>query len=157
MRTIYALSVLSILFLTSCKTDPASHLLKLDLLSHGLPISINAPDGAEVVTDDMGVWKDVTVKAGDNYYVQILGSDATTFEKSDIIADQLKSVKQSTYFSKILEEYEDGFIYEKKIDEVLNYDFRYVKIQGDKEYIFQTGLIGTFSEDDVRLMYDSVK
>lgn len=157
MRIIYALSVLCILFISSCKTDPASQLNKLDLLAHGLPISINAPEGAEVVTDDMGVWKDVTVKAGDNYYVQILGSDATTFEKSGILSDQLASVKQGAFFSKILEEYEDGFIFEKKIDEVLNYDFRYIKIQGDKEYIFQTGLIGTFSEDDVRLMYASVK
>lgn len=141
----------------SCKSDAGSGLAKLDLLSHGLPISIKAPEGAEIVTDDMGVWTDVTVKSGDDYYVQIIASDAVTFEKADIIAEQLKTVKESTFFSKILEEYEDGFIYEKKIDDKLNFDFRHVKIQGDKEYIFQTGLIGTFTEDDVRTMYGSVQ
>jgi len=157
MRIIYALFLVLGLSIQSCQTEGKSNLVKLDLLSYGLPISIMAPEGAEIVADDMGVWTDVTVKAGDDYYVQIIASDAITFEKADIVAEQLKTVKASTFFSKILEEYEDGFIYEKKIDDKLNYDFRCVKIQGDKEYIFQTGLIGTWTEENVRTMFDAVK
>ena len=46
----------------------------------------------------------------------------------------------------------------KKIDEdILRYDFRYVKIQGDKQYIFQTALSGGYSESDVTIMYNSMK
>jgi len=38
-----------------------------------------------------------------------------------------------------------------------NYGFKYLKIQGDKEYIFQTGLVGNFGLDDVKVMYEAVK
>lgn len=50
------------------------------------------------------------------------------------------------------------FIYRKKISEDrINHDFRYIKIQGDQEYMFQVGLMGQFSLEDVKAMYASVK
>ena len=53
---------------------------------------------------------------------------------------------------------DNGFIFEKKLSpDHLNYDFRYFKVQGDKEYVFQTGLIGKFSLEDVKGMYGAVK
>ena len=59
---------------------------------------------------------------------------------------------------KIIEEEEVGFIYETVFDSTAtNYGFKYLKIQGDKEYIFQTGLVGTFGLDDVKMMYEAVK
>lgn len=130
----------------------------IDLLEYGVPLKVNAPEGSTVVVDDLGVWKDITIKDTSDFNLQIIASQSTTFDKSKIVADQLKSVKESVYFSKIIEEYENGFIFEKKIDENnINYDFRYVKLNGDKEYIFQRGLLGTFSEQAVRNMYQAVQ
>lgn len=141
----------------SCK-ESSTNLESMSLLEYGLPIKINAPEGVTVTVDDLGVWKDVTVKDSLDFNLQIIASQSTTFEKSKIVADQLSDVKAGRYFSKVIEEYEDGFIFEKKIDEEnINYDFRFIKLNGDREYIFQTGLLGTFSEEAVRNMYNAVQ
>lgn len=142
--------------LFGCKSETPK--TELDLLEYGLPISIQAPNDPNITIDDLGFWKDVSVKKGDDYFVQIIASDAATIDVNKVKQDQLKSVMDAPFFSKIVEEDTNGFIYEKKIDENnINYDFRFVKIQGDKEYIFQTGLIGTFTEDQVKSMYNSVQ
>lgn len=140
-----------------CKENAAAKYPKLDLLKYGLPISIAAPAEAEVEKSDYGVMSDVTVKSGDDYYVQIFSSDATTMDAAKIKGDLLTETKAGLYFSKIVEEHENGFIFEKQIGERVNYDFRVVKLQGDKEYIFQTGLVGTFTEEQVRTMYEAVQ
>lgn len=125
-------------------------------MSYGLPIAIAAPEGAEVIVEDMGILKDLTVKKGDEYYVQILSFRASSNNINKLKSESLAEVKGGRFFSKIIQEDEAGFIFEKKIDENINYDFRYFKIQGDSEYSFQTGLIGTFTEEQVRDMYTSV-
>jgi len=143
--------------LSSCKENTIQ-LSTLDLLEYGLPIKINAPEGVDVTVDDLGVWKDITVKDSLDFNLQIIASQSTTFDKSKIVADRLAEVKSGRYFSKVIEEYENGFIFEKKIDEDnINYDFRFIKLNGDREYVFQTGLLGTFSEEAVRKMYNAVQ
>jgi len=154
----YLLLIL-VALLVSCKGGtPTAGYSGLDLMQHGLPIKIKAPADAVVVADDMGIMKDVTVKGDDNYYVQILSGQATTTDVSAIKAEQLVEVKKGPFFEEILLDEENGFIFKKKISEDrINHDFRYTKIQGDKEYTFQTGLMGQFSFDDVKMMYESVK
>ncbi len=145
--------------LVSCKgSTPTADLSGLDLMQHGLPIKIKAPADAVVVADDMGIMKDVTVKGDENYYVQIISGQATTTDIPAIKAEQLAEVKNGPFFDEILLDEEHGFIFRKKISETrINHDFRYNKIQGDKEYTFQTGLMGQFSFEDVKMMYESVK
>lgn len=146
------------LLLGNCKNDPTSDLVELDLMSTGVPIKILAPEDSKVVVDDLGFMKDITIKKDDAFFIQILAGDALTNDRSKIIADQKQTVEEGPFFSQILIEDEAGFIFEKKIDETkINHDFRLVKIQGNQEYIFQTGLIGTFSLEDVKKMYAAVK
>lgn len=152
-----AIILVSLLFLMSSCKDSAPKYPKLDLMKYGFPVEINAPEGATVEKGDLGIMQDVTIKSGDEYYVQIFGSDATTINVSDIKNGQLTEVKASPFFSKIIEEHDAGFIYEKKIDDRINYDFRYTKILADKEYVYQTGLVGTYTEEQVRSMYESVQ
>jgi len=152
--------IFTVLTFFACKSETAStsNMEDLDLMKYGLPIKIKAPSGSKVVSEDLGFVQDVTVKGEDNFYVQILGGSATTTNLADIKASQMKDVEKMPYFSKIVEQDDNGFIFEKEISEDhLNYDFRYIKVQGDKEYIFQTGLIGKFSVDDVKTMYSAVK
>jgi len=155
MRSILLFFV--VILVSSC-SEPAAKLPEMDLMSKGLPIKIKAPEDVVVDVSDYGLMKDVTVKNDNNYYLQIFSSDAMSTDLQKIKAEKLAEVKSNKTFIKILEEDDSGFIYEKfRSDSTINYDFRHIRFQGDKQYIFQTGLIGKFSEDEVRLMYQSVK
>lgn len=144
-----------LVFILACNNGPKTE--PLDLMKHGLPIQIKAPADAVVKSNDLGFYKDVTVKHGDNYFVQIISTSATTTDIATLKNDQLKEVRKNPFYKEVIFEEENGFIFEKQIDSTFNYDFRYIKIQGSNEYIFQTGLTGTFTKEDVKLMYESVK
>ena len=133
-------------------------LVVLDLLEHGLPIRIMAPDSAKVRSKDLLMMKDVTVKdAESNYAIQIWSSDRTTGQLKRLVNEQIEIIKNHPFFNEIVEEREDGFIYKTQIDSsATNYGFKYIHLQGDKEYIFQTGILGTFELDEVKAMYDAV-
>ncbi len=155
MRSI--LLFFAVIFLFSC-AEPAAKLPEMDLMSKGLPIKIKAPEDVVVEVSDYGLMKDVTVKNDKNFYLQIFSSDAMSTDLKAIKDEKLNEVKSKESFTKIIEEDESGFIYEKmRSDSTLNYDFRHIRFQGDKQYIFQTGLVGKFSEDEVRMMYQAVK
>jgi len=147
-------------FITSCQSEANSirDWKTLDLLPHGIPFSILAPDSAEVETIDFAtIMKDVTIKSGDDYFVQIFASDANTTDLHILKQEQLKEVKAEKHFSKIIEEVDQGFIYESKKDSTLNYyGFRYVRLQGTKEYILQNGFSGFYTENQVRSMFKAV-
>lgn len=146
----------SLFLITSCG-EPKANYPDLDLMRHGLPIKIKAPLDAKVVMSDMLLMKDVTVKK-DGYDMQIFASEYITPDISKIKAEQLNTQKVLPSFSKIIQDDTNGFIFEKlRSDSTLNYDFRHIRIQGDQQYIFQTGLVGKFSEKQVRDMYESVQ
>ena len=149
--------LLCIAFLLSCQGEK-SPLESLDLLSHGLPLKVMAPAGAEVAFDDMGIIKDMTIKGDFNYSVQIFASDTNTLDHSVLKMELKETIESGPYFSRIMEEDEFGFIFEKKVDEdYINYDFRRVKIRGDQKYTFQTGLSGKYSLEDIKMMYNAVQ
>ena len=149
---------LATVVLCSCQQEPKVQLNDLNLLQYGIPMTILAPDSSMVnSTEIMGI-KDVTIKAGDEYAIQVYSSDATTTNVQQIVADQKKIVEESRYFAKIVREEPAGFIYQTAVDTAtINFDFRYVRVQGDKEFIFQTGLLGNFSEEAVEQMFNAVK
>jgi len=140
----------------SCKESKP--VAKLDLMKYGLPISVSAPENAVVEADDMGVMQDVTIKSAEDYFIQIYGSDAISVNAKEVYGSKKQEIERGPFFSEIVLEEETGMIYKKDLgDEVIDYDFVYVKIQGDKEYVFQTGLMGIFTEEQVKEMYNSVK
>ncbi len=148
----------TVLFVVACQQEQQTQLEPLDLLPYGVPVNIMAPDSAEVNTMDMVVTQDITVQKGDDYFVQIYVSEASTTDIPRIKANQLSEVKSNRYFSRIVQEDEAGFIYETAIDSSnVNYGFRYLMVKGDKELIFQTGLIGDFDLQDVEQMYQAVQ
>ena len=148
----------SVLLFFACQQNPKNDWKPLDLLQYDVPLTILAPDSAEVKTMDLLVQKDVTIKKGKDYSIQIFISDALTSDVKKIIAEIKGEVKNNPYFSKFTLEEDNGFIYETVIDSThYNYGFRQVRIQGDREYIFSTGLIGTFDQQQVEDMYNAVK
>lgn len=120
-------------------------------------MTILAPDSAEVIKKDYNIMRDITIRKGNNYYVQIFVSTASTPE-AEVMKSQLESVKQDKYFKELIQQDKNGFIFQKQLDSaIIDYDFRYIKILNDQEIIFQTGMIGTFSLEDVQRMYEGVK
>ena len=118
-----------------------------------------APDSPTIKTFDLIVKKDLTIQKGDDYYIQIFMGNASVYDpikaKENLIAE-LKENNQ--YFTGILQEEPHGFIYETSVDSTnTSYGFKYVKIRGDKELVFQTGLLGSFTLDQVEKMYQAVK
>ena len=134
-------------------------LQKLDLQPYDLPIVIMAPDSAVVQKKDYSFMKDITIKKGDDYFIQIFEFTAPKLDAAGEKLRQLASVREDTFFREIIKEYDRGFIYSRQADTAstaLVYDFRYIRILDGKELIFQTGLVGSFSLEEVRTMYKAV-
>ena len=148
------------LFFAACQSEPGNGLKETDLLAYGIPVVIMAPDSAAIKADDLGggLIKDVTIRGKDNYNVQVFATQAQTSDLARVKAEQLADVKSIRYFQKVINEEEDGFIYQTAIDSSnISYGFRYIVLQGDLEITFQTGLLGTFSQEEVERMYQAVQ
>jgi len=118
---------------------------------------ILAPDSAEVVAD-MGVLKDITIIKSPEYNVQLFVTKSDFPDLAALKKGQLQDVKSNRLYSEIVEENEDGFIYKNKIDEnTINYGFRYLFQKDGEDYVFQQGLSGIFSLEEVENMYKSVQ
>lgn len=149
---------LTILTIGACQNDPAKLWKAMDLLPYGIPITIQAPDSADVNMSKLGVIKDITIKKGDDYNIQIFASPITTGSIEELKANQMEEVKSNRFFSKIITEEPTGFIYETVIDSAnINYGFRQVHYQADLEYVFQQSLMGSFTEEQIERMYEAVK
>ena len=145
------------LFIFSC-APKGPKLSPLDLLSEGIPLKINTPVDVEIVATDLGIMKDVTVKNEEGYNIQIIETSAEELSAKTVIDGIKSEIKASQFFSEIISEEADGFIYKKVIDEdYINYDFRHVKIRGDKQYVIQAGLSTQYTQEEITVMYNSVK
>ena len=157
MSKIAHVALITIGVFLGCNSS-TSNLQELDLLSHGLPIKIMAPEGVEIKFDDLGIVKDMTISHPDNFGIQIFSQDAKFLEASRLLEEEKTLVEGSTYFSEIKYEDDAGFIFEKKIDDdYVNYDFRRIKIRGDQQYLFRALLAEKYTLDQIRVMYDAVE
>ncbi|MDX1665724.1 MAG: hypothetical protein R3350_00760 [Saprospiraceae bacterium] len=155
-RVVIAVVIIS---LAACQSEDRNNWRPYDLLPHGIPITILAPDSVKVQKVDLaGILNDVTLRGGEDYYIQIYASEAETNDLAKVKAQQLAEVKSNRYFSSIVSEDEDGFVYQTQIDSnTVNYGFRHIRLQGDMEYIFQTGLVGSFTREEAERMYEAVQ
>lgn len=142
----------------ACNPDADTSMAEMDLMEHGMPIVIKAPEGAEVKKMDLVLSQDISVIQGPDFHVQIFESNADTRDVAEIKGRLLKEIKRHPYFYALLQDDSAGFIYETRVDSnYINYGFRHVRIQGDKEYIFQQGLQGRFTREAVESMYRAVQ
>ncbi|SER26585.1 hypothetical protein [Neolewinella agarilytica] len=150
--------VLSLL-LASCATDPAGNWSELDLTAYNLPVKIMAPDSAKVISSNLSsIMRDVTIKSEeDDYSIQILASQASTNDMTRLKAEQLELVRDNRYFSKVVREEDNGFIFENQIDSTSIFGFRYIIYQGDQEFVFQNGFDATYGLEAIEAMYSAVK
>jgi len=158
MRYLAFLTIFALL-ITACQTESTAKLQPLNLLKYGVPVTIMAPDSVNVKTMDLLVQKDITITGEDDgYYLQIFASDATTTDAKRVASELKAEVQNNPYFKEFILEEDKGFIYKTVIDSTqTSYGFQQVRIQGDREFIFQNGLIGTFTQEEAQAMYNAVK
>lgn len=150
-------SIIALSF-NACTGGGNASLEELNLLQHGLPLTIMAPDSAKVTVDALGMSKDVSVKKGEDFSINILASDAYTTDVKQLKTDELGAVKEGRYFSKVVKEDNAGFIYETMIDSTeVSYGFVYMRVKGDREYKIQNGAFGQYTLEQIENMYDAVK
>ena len=123
-KTILILSFPLFAVTYSCKSSGVD-LEDLDLMKYGLPVKIKAPAEAEVESSDLGFVRDVTVKGDGNFSIQIIGGTATTTDPSQVKMRQLESVKSGPFFSEVISEDDNGFIFKKQISETGRHGIRF--------------------------------
>jgi hypothetical protein len=157
--TLFTLALLATGLLISCAADKDQiKLVELDLMGQGMPIMIMAPEEPVVEVKKLGVYRVASVKKGTEYHVEVFESNAVSRDKAVIKARLLNEVQGNPYFQKVVVDEESGFIYENAVDSnYINFGFRYLKLQGDKEYVYQTGIGKQFTLDQVEQMYEGVK
>ena len=131
----------------------------LDLTPHNVSTTIMAPPEAEVKPGKLksALVSDLTIKGGSDYSIQLFYGPAVTNDIARLKNEHLENVRANRYFRRVVREDAAGFIYESRIDSTATYGFRFVKLQGDQELNFQTGMGALFSLEDVQLMYEAVK
>lgn len=155
---LFLFAVVSLGTLACGEEKAESKFAELDLLSHGMPIIIQAPSDPVIKSMNLAVQKDLTVKKGPDFSLQIYESDALVRDPAAIKARLLYEVQGNKYYQKIVSDDEQGFIYQTAIDSsYINFGFRHFRLQGDKEYVFQTSLGGKFTLEAVQDMYNAVQ
>jgi len=142
----------------ACNNNSGPEYKELNLLEYGFPIKLMAPDSAKVDVNDLAFMKDITViHESSNFSIQIMVSKSSDRDEDGLLTYVKKQTELNPYFSEFVLEEDRGFIFKNLIDSMPSFDFRYVKIKGDREYIYQTGLSTNFTEKEVRDMYESVQ
>lgn len=128
-----------------------------DLMKYGIPYTIVAPDDVTLTKIGSGTLSDVNIKNNRGYDVQVYMSDAYTADLAKLKQMKKDQVIEHPQFSKIVEEFDNGFLYEKQADDGnRSFDFMIIKVQGDKEINFQAGNSKPFTETDAKSMIQSV-
>ena len=137
----------------ACNSDG---LETISLQEHGANIDIKIPAGAEVSSESIGYRKQISVQQ-DKFDVVILVGDEETRTPAEIKKEKLESVKALDIFSKVVQEDDNGFIYEINQGTDKNYDFRYVYVKNGSSHDFRRGFVGDYTLDEVKTMYNAVK
>lgn len=152
-KSLFFSIVFSFLGILACKNN---NFKATDLSQYGVPTSIMAPEGVVIASEDLaGGLKNVTLQK-DRYDVQIIGLDSGAASAKEFVTEKQNELKGSDPSFKILQEDEDGFVYETTSDGT-NYNFYCVKSLGGKFYTFQTGFTALPTKDEAQDMYDAVQ
>lgn len=152
------IALLTISLLCACGSSPESNWPERDMMEYGVPLTINTPKEVSIEKSALGFQEDITVKDGDRFDLQIFVSEALVNSAEKAIKAQKELVMESPYFSQMILEDPAGFVYENQVDSTQSsYGFRYVKIMGGKEYLFQEGLMGLFTLEETKAMYNAVQ
>ncbi len=137
-------------------------LTELNLADKGIPITIQAPEGAEIKNGmfmgEFGGIKmlDYEIVKGE-FVIEVSMDDAKeTRTVEQIVNDAEETAKTEEGFVKFVKKETNGFIYKVKIDDNEDYKFHYVLMKDGKAIEFTEGLklFTEFTEKDAETLYN---
>ena len=129
----------------------------LNLMGYGIPFTILVPEDVQVTKLGAGSLTDVNIHNNDGYDIQVFMGNAFTSANTKLKQQKKDQVIELSDFSKIVEEFDSGFIFEKKhVGEARSYDFFVIMTLSDKEISFQGGNSKNFTETEVKKMVKSI-
>ncbi|MDB4443528.1 hypothetical protein N9157_03360 [Saprospiraceae bacterium] len=149
---------ITVVVFAACNNADDNYLKPRNLLEYGIPYTILAPDSVDIKKENLVVQDEVIIKSqkSDDYEVRVYFGEAT----KDVVAtkgehlNNLRSISVYSSVNVILDE-PNGFVFETVIDSTLhNFGFRRIVIQGDREYIFQSGN-GNYTKEQAEEMYQA--
>jgi len=136
---------------------------QLDLLEHGVPISIRTPEDAKVINKSSSFMQELKVE-GTDFLVYVYGIGAGSMDCQASKGDKLAELKADEYvkFSELIQEDKCGFIYELEAvgDTTKAYNFHYFKVQGNQQYHFTSTAGGRrppLTLQQIKNMYQAVQ
>lgn len=135
--------------------ESAVEMKPVDLLKYGMPITIQVPENANI-SQPFGEGEVWIQDSLNNFNIQLTKGLTLTNDVAKVKSEQLEITKGVEGFSKLIMEEKNGFIFEENIDS-LNYDFKYIVVQGDNQYIFQKVFTAFANLEEVEMMYEAVK
>lgn len=156
-KIIFFILILALSFY-GCESDPSADWTERNLIEYGVPLKIKAPDSIEVKKSSLAGMEDITIRGEDNYSLQIFAMETNTRDLNVLVSEQRSLVQEEDYFRAFEEEWDAGFIYSMEIDtNTISYDFRHIRIQGDKQYIFQAGMMDSHSLEQIKRLVAAVR
>jgi hypothetical protein len=159
MKQFFIILVLGFL-LPNCIGHQSKPWVPMDLQQYGIPATILAPaDSTQIENFDLAGVKDLSITSTGStcYAIQIYSGKTRGKKLMEQTFRQIREVRSNPDFGKIIEQHQDGFIYEVKSASKERYSFRYVHLVSDTEIIFTTALNQRFSMENVKKMYAAVK
>lgn len=143
----------TIFLLTACNSENVKT-AEFDLIKYGISLTVTAPQNAVItqLSNNSEVW---IVDSTSNFQIQIRKALTLTNDVIKVKEEELELVKSTTGFSKIINEQDNGFVFEENFDETA-YDFRYFVVQGDNKYIFQKIFTSNPSLEEVEQIFTIV-
>lgn len=96
--------------LQSCERHEI-RLEKLNLAPHGVNLVIMAPDSSGIDVRQYETIKDITIRKGPYYDIQIFESEATSMDVGALKTEELQALWEEAYFRELTWEDKAGFIF----------------------------------------------
>jgi len=156
LRIYFAFILTGLLF--SCASDPSDDWVEHNLIGEGVPLKVKGPEDLEVKVSTLGTMEDITLKGKDDFSLQVFGMNVQTTDIEKLVKEQQDMILEEAYFEEVVEEWDEGFIYSYQIDSSeLDYDFRHLRLKGDKVYVFQCGMLGRNTKEKVDRLVKAVR
>ncbi len=167
---LFLLTAVLTVFSVSCGGGSSSSLAdmkltELNLADKGIPVTIQAPEGAEI-KDGMFMGEFGGIKmldyeiVKDEFVMEVSMDDAEeTRTAEEIISDTKEAAQTEDGFVEFVKEEPNGFIYKIKTDDYEDYKFHYVLLKDKRAIEFTEGLklFTEFTLKDAETLYNIAK
>jgi hypothetical protein len=153
LRYIVIPALIVIAFVACKNVETTKSQSGVDLLKYGIADKINPPSNAVVTHTIKGKLTGVSISASEGLEVQAVMSLSYTQDFKKLIQDRKREILTDPFFVKIVEETDNGFLFEKQVSPTTKaYDFRIIKLIGDNEVTYMCGISKEYSESEAKSM-----